>query len=206
MKTYDFDQYSPEWFAVRRGIPTASEFHRIITAKQGKSSAQAHGYLCRLIGDRFDIDYPRVNDNATAAMKRGTQFEPEARRFYEFDRDTTVAQVGFCTTDDGRLGCSPDGLVGDDGLIEIKCPSPEVHVAYILDGGLPDDYRPQVHGQLLVTGRSWCDFLSYCPGLPNFIVRVEADEFTTKLRCALEDFLARYDELLARFTPKEMAA
>jgi hypothetical protein len=190
MKVIECEQYSPLWWQVRRGVPTASEFGSILTPKTMKLAAAADAYICRLIGDAFDLAYPRPSFT-NAEMRHGTEAEPESRHWYEMETDTTVQQVGFCTTDDGRFGCSPDGLIGDDGVLELKNPSPGTHVAYLMDGGLPAEYRAQCHGHLIVTGRAWCDFLSYCPGLPPFLVRVYPDDYTTALRDALDVFWRR---------------
>ena len=103
--------------------------------------------------------------------------EPKAREYYGFNRDIDVAEVGLIYRDEGRMvAASPDGLAGDDGLIEIKCPSPEKHLLYLARGALPREYIGQVQGQLWVTGRKWVDFMSYYPDLPTLIVRVEPDE------------------------------
>lgn len=198
MRLVTCDQYSAEYWAARRGVPTASEFGRVITPKSGALSAQAHGYACQLVADTFDPQYGTHEDYVSAAMKNGTIMEPEARRFYEFERSADVARVGFCLTDDGRFGCSPDGLVGDDGALELKSPTPRVHVEYLVAGVLPPDYRPQVHGHLIVTGRPWCDFMSYCRGFPPLLVRVEPDEFTDSLRRCLDEFADIYAGVLAK--------
>lgn len=184
------EQYSDEWFALRRGVPTASAFEKIITPKTGKLAAAHEGYICELIGDLGRLDYPGERP-ATPAMRNGTLTEPEARRFYEMEQGD-VEQVGFCLTDDGRFACSPDGLVGDDGILELKCPEPKTHVGYLLANELPPEYVPQVHGQLIVTGRKWCDFLSYCPGFKPLMVRIEPNEFTDKLRAVLEEFWPKF--------------
>lgn len=160
-------------------------------------SAQAESYICRLIGDKYSLEYPPVTVE-TAAMKRGTQLEPEARSYYEMDRGLDVEQDGFCMTDDGRFGCSPDGLVGIDGGLELKCPSPSTHVSYLLEGVLPSEYKAQVHGSMIVTGRAWWDFMSYCPGLPPLLIRVGPDDYTEKLRTALEAFWLRLIEADAK--------
>ena len=196
MKTYDFAQYSPPWWTVRRGVPTASVFDKIITPVKGELSRSAVDYAHQLIADQYDPDYGVIEDYVSAAMKNGTMMEPEARRFYAFERGYDVQQVGFCTTDDGRFGCSPDGLVGDDGGLELKSPAPKTQVAYLLDGVLPTDYKPQVHGALIITGRKWWDFMSYVPGFPPLLVRVEPDDYTEKVRKALGDFWPLYQAML----------
>lgn len=198
MIVYEFPQYSPEWWATRRGIPTASCFGKIITPKTAKLSSQSVDYACRLIGDMFDPAYGQVEEAASLAMRQGIDMEPEARAFYCLDRDTDVRQIGFCTTDDGRFGCSPDSLVGEDGVLELKCPQAATHISYMLGGDLPDEYKAQVHGHLAVTGRAWCDFMSYCPGLPPFLVRTTPNVFTIALKVALESFWVSYSEMLAK--------
>lgn len=171
MRIIDCDQNSPEWFEARRGIPTCSNFDKIITT-DGKPSKQSQKYMYQLAGEA--VTGIKEESYQNAAMQRGIELEPEARSFYEMVKDVTVQQVGFCVVD--GYGGSPDGLVGDDGLIEIKCPSLAVAVSYLLDGKLPTEYFQQVHGLLLVTGRAWCDFISYYPGLRPLIVRVKRDE------------------------------
>lgn len=198
MKTIACDQYSPEWWTARRGIPTASEFGSILTAKTMKLAAASETYICRLIGDTFDLGYGQNESYCSPAMHKGLANEPESRRYYQMVASKDVQQVGFCLTDDDRFGCSPDGLVGDDGVLELKNPSAHTHVGWLLAGGLPDEHRAQVHGELIVTGRAWADFLSYAPGLPPLLVRVTPDKYTEALSAALETFWTRYQELLGR--------
>ena len=203
MKVHMMIQYSPEWWEVRRGIPTASAFDRILTPG-GKLSGQSDGYIDELVGDAFCLNPNFMTERPmNHAMRAGLEAEPEARRFYEMENPTrTVQQVGFCLTDDGRFGCSPDALVGDDGVLELKCPQAKTQVGYLRDGTLPSEYRPQVHGHLLVTGRPWVDFCSYCPGLPPLVVKVMPDEFTVKLRNALEAFHDTYLKVLQEIKTK----
>lgn len=191
MKTYDFPQNSPEWYAVRRGIPSASRFHQIATPAKGILAAAHTTLICELIAETL-TDEPVQEPLTNYAIRRGNELEPEARRWLEFEADLDVQKVGFCTTDDGGLGCSPDGLIGDDGGLELKCPLPKTHVGYLLAGTLPDEYKPQVHGSLIVTGRSYWRFVSYCPGLPALNIVVEPDAYTQTLRDTLAEFLARY--------------
>lgn len=200
MKFFNVEQGGEEWVKHRLGIPTGSQFDRIMTPKKMQLSASADGFIAELIGEALSPYLPERAETFTSrAIEWGRQTEEEARKYYAMERDATVTNGGFCTTDDGRLGCSPDGLVGDDGCLEIKCPQPGTHVQYLIDGGLPDSYKCQVHGHLVVTGRKWCDFLSYSIGLPPFLIRVEPDEFTLKLSQVIyEQFLPRYDELLAK--------
>jgi hypothetical protein len=203
MKRYDFDQYSMSWWNIRRGVPTASMFGKIITPAKGELSKQADDYIHQLIADRYDPEYGVVEDYVSAAMRNGTVMEPEARRYYEFDRDCAVEQVGFCMDDAGRFGCSPDGLVGDGGGLELKSPLAKTQIAYLIADELPAQYAPQVHGSLVVTGRKWWDFMSYVPGFPPLLIRVEPDEYTDKVRKALDDFWPRYQAALEQVRAME---
>lgn len=200
MLFFDLKQGEEEWAKARLGIPTASNFGRIMTPAKMQLSKQADKYIADLIGEKMSPYMPeRVENYSSRAMEWGQQTEEEARRFYAMERNCVVSNGGFCTTDDGRLGSSPDGLVGDDGCLEIKCPESGTHVQYLLDGGVPDEYKPQVHGHLIVTGRAWCDFLSYSIGLPPLLVRVEPDLYTMKLSEMLyNEFLPRYETLMKK--------
>lgn len=191
----------------KKGIPSASNFDRIMTPKTGKPSTQQRGLICELLADLRRTTPPDGAGNYTSrAMQDGIDREPEARRFYEFRADADVRQVGFCTTDDGRFGCSPDGLVGDLGGLELKCPEEKTHIAYLLDGGLPDDYKPQVHGALIVSSRPWWDFMSYAANWPPLIVRVKPDAYTLQLRVALELFWKDFVTAHERVEKLEVAA
>jgi hypothetical protein len=193
VKKFDFPQYSEGWWTTRKGVPTASNFGKIFTAKTMKPSASQDDYIAELIADKVDRTPPDfVVAYTNPEMIHGLETEGEARDFYSMDRNLDVEQVGFCLTDDERFGCSPDGLVGADGGLELKCPQLKTQVKYLLDGGLPDEYRAQVHGSLIVTGRKWWDFLSYAPGLPPLLLRVTPDDYTKALAAALDPFWAKY--------------
>lgn len=173
-------QGTEEWRRLRLGRPTASEFHRIVTPT-GKPSSQASDYCNDLLGE---LMLGRPLDGPTMPwMERGQLLEEEARRYYEFQQEAEVELVGFCTTDDLTIGCSPDGLVGEDGLVEIKCPAPGGVVEALLSSTKTIDkkYWPQVQGQLFVTGRRFVDLIAYHPELPAAIVRVERDEAFQKI-------------------------
>jgi hypothetical protein len=202
MKIIDCKQYSPEWWSARRGVPTASRFDEIITPSTGKKSGQAKAYMAELAGDVACLN-PNFFSERDAkpksyAMAAGTANEPHARLFYEMERSAEVQQVGFVMSDCGRFGCSPDGLVGEDGGLELKCPMLKTQAQYVLGGTLPVEYRPQVHGTLIITGRPWWDFLSYSPGLPPLLVRVEPDEYTEALRQFLNEFFEEYQVVLKK--------
>lgn len=200
VQVFDCLQYSPEWWLIRRGIPTASNFGKILTPAKGDLSKSADDYIAELIADRAQLHAPITTDHPLSRdMANGLNMEPEARNWFALEADVEVKQVGFCLTADGRFGCSPDGLIGEDGGLELKCPSLKTQVKYLLDGELPNEYRAQVHGSLIVTGRAWWEFVSYAPGLPPFRVRVFPDAYTAKLRDGLEAFHGRYMDLLAKF-------
>lgn len=198
MKTIDFPQRSPEWFEARRGLPTASRFDQILTPAKGEPSKAQETLINELIAECLT---EAGEDRRTAAMEAGNLLEDEARAAYELDHaeGLSVQQVGLLLEDSGRFGGSPDSLVGEDGGLEIKCPIAATQVAYVRAGLLPSDYRCQVHGHLVVTGRAWWDFFSYHRGLPSLRVRVTRDEFTDKLSVELGKFCAKYNEARARF-------
>lgn len=194
MKIIKCEQGSPEWFAARCGIPSASNFEKIVTTK-GEKSKQREKYLYQLAGEVI-IGIPEES-YSNAAMQRGTEKEPEARQLYELMTGKTVEQVGFCT--DNGYGASPDGLVDKDGSIEIKCPSLAVHVSYLLEKVLPNDYFQQVQGGLLVTGRKYCDFVSYYPGIKPLVVRVLPDKnFQRILKYELDVFCTELNEIVTK--------
>jgi hypothetical protein len=205
MKIFDMPQLSPEWFEARKGIPTASSFDKILTPKKGEASSSQEDYLCELVAERLAL-VPPADRPMNGAMRHGVDFEAEARRWFEFETDAEVRQVGFVTTDCGRFGCSPDGLLlGPDGEfvagLELKCPQGKTHVKYLLDGTLPTEYRCQVHGALIVTGLPLWHFVSYAPGLAPLHVEVRPDAFTEKLRAALEVFDDRLQGALVKLAP-----
>ncbi len=133
-------------------------------------------------------------------MAAGSATEPEARAFYELEAGADVLEVGACLSDCERWSCSPDGLVGDDGGLELKCVQPKTQAKYLLDDGasLLADYRTQVHGCLLVTGRKWWHLMSYCAGLNPVLIRITEDAYTAALRKALDEFWDKYQSALKK--------
>ena len=200
MIVHHCEQGSKEWHALRWGIPTASNFDRIITAT-GKPSKQSDEYRRYLLAERY-FGHP-LETVKTSWMERGSEMEGEACAFYEFSRDIAVAHVGIITNDAGTVGASPDGLVGDDGLVEFKCPSPENHIRYMLWSDVAKDYRVQLQGQLWIAERKWTDICSYHPAMEPVIVRVERDEeFIGLLAAEMAKFVERLEaeaeELIAQ--------
>ena len=181
MRRLDMEQRSPEWFAARLGIPTASRFKDILTS-QGKKAAAFNRLADSLAGDI--LAGLAEETYQSDAMLRGIELEDEARKYYEFTRDAKADEVGFVLLDDGSAGASPDGLMDDRGL-EIKCPLRHTHVAYLRAGKLPADYVPQVQGCMWICERDQWDFLSYHPDLPPLLITVERDDDYIKKLAAL---------------------
>ena len=190
MRIVDCEQGTPEWFAARLGVPTASEFDSIITPKKAELAAAHEAYIDRLLDEMIRPDAER-GFGGNVHTERGKELEPEARRLYTFMANANPQPVGFCLRDAGDAGCSPDSLVGDDGGLEIKCPDGPTHVGYLRKGVLPDAYKAQVHGSIVITGRQWWDFCSYCPGHRPFIVRTYPDAYTAKLAEYLDFFVTK---------------
>lgn len=213
MIVHNCKQYDDVWWLLRKGIPTASSFDRILTPT-GKRSGQWDNYISELIGECICQTPNFLSEMGkrvgTPAMAAGRAAEPEARRWYRVERNVEVRQVGFCMADDRMYGCSPDGLVGEDGCLELKCPLAKTHSLYLAKGEkyeegsplrLPQEYKPQVHGQLIVTCRQWVDFMCYVPTLKTILVRVEPNEYTRLLSEALAEFLEKYHKRLADQCP-----
>ena len=169
-----YEQGTPEWLAARLGKPSASLFSRVITMT-GKPSASADGYINQLLGERLTgKSEPHYTNEA---MILGTEREPLARADYEFISGNKVNEVGFILDDSESYGCSPDGLIGEDGGLEIKCPAQTTQAGYWRDkqSGVKRYYQ-QIQGCMWVTHRKWWDFFSYHPDMPHVLVRVERNE------------------------------
>jgi putative phage-type endonuclease len=173
---FDIEQGSDEWHAIRRGVITASAIAKLLTgtgkpANNDTSRAQLYQLLAERITGESEASF--YNDD----MARGHLLEPFARDLYAANY-APVQECGFISRQLSGvvIGYSPDGLVGDDGLIEIKSPRPKTHLKSLLTNQVPGEYVPQVQTGLAVSGRAWCDFISYAPGLPLFVRRVERDE------------------------------
>ncbi len=194
-------QRSAEWFEARRGLPTASRFDRILTAVKGEPSKAQELLICELLAESLCPPQEGVIRSVmTPEMEYGMKLEAEARCSYEVEYATEpVREVGFILHDSGLFGGSPDALVGDSGGCEIKCPNAATHIGYYRDGVLPNEYRCQVHGYMVVTGRAWWDFFSYCRNVPPFRIRIERDAFTAKLEAELLRFCEKYNSARAQF-------
>jgi hypothetical protein len=192
------EQNSPEWTAARRGIPTASRFADVLAKGQDITRRK---YLYTLAGEILTGDCAEGYTNAHT--ERGHAMEDDARQMYAFLHDAEPQLVGFMRR--GRVGASPDSLLGSDGLLEIKSKLPHLQIECLERGTLPPEHVAQVQGQLMVSGRDWCDFVSYWPRIPLFHVRVARDDaYIATLAQAVADFLGELDALVAKYSPNEI--
>lgn len=173
------DQRSEEWFAARLGKVTASRVADLMATTKTGYSASRTNYMAELICERLTGQQAERFSNA--AMQWGTDCEPQARAAYEFITDAQVVEVGLIDHPTiAMFGASPDGLIGDDGLIEIKCPNTATHIDTLLSETVPAKYITQMQVQMACTGRVWCDFVSFDPRLPAdlqmWVKRVRRDD------------------------------
>ncbi len=200
MTTLDVQQRSAEWIAARLGMITSSEFKKVLAKPRVEGAGTAQTYMDQLAWETIG-GVPQHRD-ISRAMQHGINCEPIARRLYAHPEMTgrAVTEVGFIKHPTERLvGCSPDGLVGDDGIIEIKCPvSGAIHAGYILRG--PVAHKAQIQGILWITGRKWCDFISYHSATRTWkralhIKCVDRDEeYIERLASAVRNFRARLEK------------
>lgn len=200
MKIHEVEQRSPEWYALRLGKPTASEFSKLVTSK-GERSKSADGYALTLAAELY-AGAPLDGWEGNAWTERGREIEGTALAFYAFMRDAEVRAVGFVTDEAGTIGCSPDGLIGDDGLVEVKCLKAENHVKAILyyqeHGRCQPDYVQQSQGQMMICERKWCDLIFYHPNLPMLVVRqTPFKPVVAGLREAIDAVIVERDRALA---------
>jgi len=206
------EQNSPEWFAERLGKVTASRVADVIAKTKSGPAASRSNYMAQLVCERLTGE---VAESFTSKeMQWGTDQEPNARAAYEFRTDSTVELIGFVPHPRiADSGASPDGLVGSDGLLEIKAPNSATHIETLLGRSVPGKYLTQIHWQLACTGRQWCDYVSFDPRLPEsmslFVARVERDpaviadlekqvsEFLAELARKVSDLKAQYERQIA---------
>lgn len=200
MKVITAEQGSPEWLAARAGKVTASMISNVLAKPE---TAAYRDYQAQIVAELL-TGKPQGSDFTNAAMEFGTENEPFARSAYEVSRGIMVDEVGLVlhpTID--RAGASPDGLVGSDGLVEIKCPKVATHLSYICAGVVPTKYKNQMLFQMICAERAWCDFVSFRPDLPEhlqlFVIRFQRDEAEiNKLTTAVKTFLVQVDEMLKK--------
>lgn len=203
----DIEQQSPEWFALHAGVPGASSFSKIVDTK-GISSDSQEGYLRELVAEKFTGT--REKGYSSFAMQQGNIRESEARTYFELITGKSIRQVGFVfKNEDRRVGCSPDGLFGDNGKpygtsgIEIKCPEGKTQVEYLLKGKLPTKHFTQVQGSMWVCNAHVWTFMAYVPNMPELIIEIKRDyKFTSALDIEMELFLEQLDELYYKLKDK----
>jgi hypothetical protein len=189
MKFIDVQQNSLAWLVARAGLPTASEFDNLVTGKwKIRTGQMPRTYLACKVAEKW-LGGPLPGFN-TLDMEFGKILEEEALPFYTLETSNEIERVGMITTDDGKIGCSPDAILkGQQCGLEIKCPSPGVHVNYLLEGVLPDEYAAQVYGSMFVTGFPRWVFMSYCRRFPPLILTIE---MIPDARAALSEALDRF--------------
>lgn len=207
---HDMDQRSEAWFKARLGKATASRVADIVArTKSGYSTSRAN-YAAQLVCER--LTGVQAESYTNAAMQWGVDNEAAAREAYAFAEAVTVTEVGFVDHPALEMsGASPDGLVGDDGLLEIKCPITATHIETLLSGKVPDKYLTQIQWQLGCTNRKWCDYVSYDPRLSEekrlFVKRVHRDaERIAELEAEVGKFLAEVEDTIARLNAAYPAA
>lgn len=206
MIVHNVSQRTVDWARLHVGIPTASGFGNLLTPEfKIREGEMPRSYLHLKIAEAWR-GCPVIDLN-TFSVEQGDIVEGEARPFFELETNQKVREVGFITTDDGKVGCSPDGLIGDDCGLEIKCPSVQMHVKYLFDDVLPREYAAQVHGSMYVTGFSQWTFLSYRRDFPPFIIQVERDDsIIAKIGEALERFYENFEAAKSKMEQWEKAA
>jgi hypothetical protein len=196
MEIFTFEQGTEEWFAIRRGIPTASRFNDVMASGKGGGVSLTRQKYMRVLAAEVITGFCEES-YTNAAMERGKVMEAEARAAYELITGNTAVQVGFVKAD--GTGCSPDFLVGDKGLGEIKTKTPHLMVEILEERKVPTEHKAQIQGQLWICERDWCDFVAYWPGLPVFIERVPRDEdYIKKLAEGVAAFNAELQALIER--------
>jgi putative phage-type endonuclease len=195
-------QGTPEWFAQRLGKVTASRVADVIAkTKSGYSTSRAN-YLAQLVAERLT---GRVAESfSNAAMQHGTETEPLARMAYETETGLMVTEVAMIDHPTIPMtGASPDGFVGDQGLVEIKCPNTATHIDTLLSDKTQSKYIPQMQWQMACTGKKWCDFVSFDPRLPAdmqlFVARVDRDDaYIAELEAEIKTFLSEVETTVQR--------
>ena len=196
------EQRSAEWVAARLGRVTGSRVADLMARTKTGFGASRANYMAELICERLTGE--QAERYVSAEMQRGTDLEPQARAAYSFLNDMTVEECGFVVHPViADFGASPDGLIGADGLVELKCPNTATHIDYLLSGDVPGKYQTQMQAQMACTGRAWCDFVSYEPRLPDamqlFVRRVPRDDgFISAMEKDIRAFLDELGEKITR--------
>jgi predicted phage-related endonuclease len=199
LQVVECEQGTSEWHAARTGVITASSFADVLAKGKGNEPSKTRrSYMLKLAAER--IRGEAGDSFSSAYTERGHEFEDVARELYTAHTGNEVLPCGFMLD---VYGYSPDGLVGEDGGIEIKTKSGHLQIEVLLSGEVPTEHLPQIQGGLMVSDRKWIDFISYCPGLPIFIKRVERDEsYIANLRIELDKFEADLKEVVEQILSK----
>ena len=205
MKVIDFPQGSTEWAQARAGRVTASRVDAVLSRARDRKSegATRRKYKAQIVAEVL-TGKPQESAFSNRAMEGGIENEPFARAAYEVKKMEAVDTVGFVLHQTiERAGASPDGLVGTDGMVQFKCPEPQTHLGYLLEGVVPSDYEPQMLWEMACTGRAWCDFVSYCPVFPAphdlLIVRFNRDDKRIlEITAEVGVFLKEADEIIEK--------
>jgi len=196
----DVEQGSPEWLQMRLGVITASKFKDVISSGRGSAPSKTRqSYMYQLAAETVTGQGQDFYSNEF--MVWGTETEPEARTVYELKSGNKVNEVAFVKLDNLNVGVSPDGLIGEDGGIEIKCPKTSTQIETFLSGKMPSYHKAQVQGCMWVTGREWWDFVSYDPRIDGeasyFCQRIERDEnYITDLSKKCVEFQNELEEII----------
>lgn len=193
------EQGSPEWYQARLGLPTASEFKTVMAKGEGKTRRT---YMLKLLGELMTGESEESYSNAH--MERGKAQEADARNLYAFHRQVDPELVGFIKN--GPKGCSPDSLIGKNGMLEVKTKLSHLQLEVLLANRVPPEHVAQCQGALWVAEREWIDFCSYRPKLPLFVIRAYRDEtYIKKLSSEVDQFLAEMNDLMAKVSEYRMA-
>lgn len=205
LEIFDCVQGEEAWYACRSGIVTASEFSTVLAkGRGGGESVTRRKYMLTLAGERIAGPSP-FERYTNGSMDRGHAYEGEARDLYALVTGNEVERAGFLRR--GDVGCSPDGLIGNDGMQEIKTKLYHLHIECLLSDAVPSDHIAQCQGSLWVSGREWLDFCSYSPGLPLFVKRIYPDRaYHARLKVEVDQFLCELNELVQRIQQYRAAA
>lgn len=198
----DLEQGSEAWVKLRLGLVSASRFKDIMTKPRSKTelfSATAKTYMLELIAEILTGEQKEISGKA---LEWGSNNEKGAQIEYAFEQGFVVDEIGICLTDDRLIGASPDGFIGEHGMLEIKNPyNSAIHINTVISGEMPKEHMPQIQGNLMVNGRQWCDFVSYDKRIDGkgriFITRINRDEeYIAELQKKLTAFVAEMKRIL----------
>jgi len=193
----DCNQNTPEWDDARRGLPTSSAFDQLVLMS-GERAKPREKYMWKLAGEKISGESARGYYGAS--MAKGHEREDESRTMHSFMNDVEIQQIGFCYFDEKKeFGSSTDGLIGEDGVFETKNAEPHVQIKRLLKGWPKSEHFQQVQGELYVTGRKWCDLVSYSRGFKPIVIRFNRDEkFIAKLAEEIQAFIVDLNNLVTK--------